>query len=220
MNRNSRCCPRWYKTQNSVKKQAGSSGSGSVHFSGGRRRPSGRPSSVSRVGRLRSGARAPGAHAAPSPPPRSLTSVLSSLGRPCARAARCADALAVVLNSSRHRVRSVIVDRSIGVCSCVVGAGRENLEWNFYTPRSFDGPHRSIFDLSIGILQKFVCGVRVAREIYTVHRPQNSFVLRKNDPVNKKRFRVGWRRGEPKQQHRSSWRRTGQVNQEAEVCEP
>ena len=153
------------------------------------------------------------------PPPRSLTSVLSSLGRPCARAARCADALAVVLNSSRH-LRSVIVDRSIGVCSCVVGAGRENLEWNFYTPRSFDGPHRSIFDLSIGILQKFVCGVRVAREIYTVHRPQNSFVLRKNDPVNKKRFRVGWRRGEPKQQHRSSWRRTGQVNQEAEVCEP
>ena len=155
----------------------------------------------------------------PPPPPRSLTSVLSSLGRPCARAARCADALAVVLNSSRH-LRSVIVDRSIGVCSCVVGAGRENLEWNFYTPRSFDGPHRSIFDLSIGILQKFVCGVRVGREIYTVHRPQNSFVLRKNDPVNKKRFRVGWRRGEPKQQHRSSWRRTGQVNQEAEVCEP
>ena len=182
MNRNSRCCPRWYKTQNSVKKQAGSSGSGSVHSSGGRRRPSGRPW-FSRVGRVRSGARAPGAHAAPSPPPRSLTSVLSSLGRPCARAARCADALAVVLNSSRH-LRSVIVDRSIGVCSCVVGAGRENLEWNFYIEWNFDGPHRSIFDRDFGILQKFVC-VRVAREIYTVHRPQNSSSSKKRSREQK-----------------------------------
>ena len=213
MNRNSRCCPRWYQTQ-TLSKAKGSSGSGSVHFSGGRSRPSVRPWFS------RSGARAPGAHAAPLARSQGLAYLGVKLSVAPARAQPAALLLWLLCSTALVPLRSVIVDRSIGVCSCVVGAGRENLEWNFYTPRSFDGPHRSIFDLSIGILQKFVCGVRVAREIYTVHRPQNSFVLRKNDPVNKKRFRVGWRRGEPKQQHRSSWRRTGQVNQEAEVCEP
>ena len=130
-----------------------------------------------------------------------------------APAARCAAALAVVLNSSRH-LRSVIVDRSIGGLSCVVGAGRENLEWNFYTPRSFDGPHRSILDRDRD--SSNIRWVRVAREIYTVHRPP------KNDPVNKNDFACRVETRGTKHSSSSidrSWRRTIQVNQEAEVCE-
>ena len=141
MNRNSRCCPRWYQTQ-TLSKAKGSSGSGSVHFSGGRSRPPVRPWFS------RSGARAPGAHAAPLARSQGLAYLGVKLSVAPARAQPAALLLWLLCSTALVTLRSVIVDRSIdrSVCSCVVGAGRENLQWNFYTPRSFDGPHRSIFD--------------------------------------------------------------------------